>query len=381
MKVTTKIQIILLVAFTLLNTSCRKKEGCTDSTALNYDSRAVRDDGSCEYEVLNPTAYSLKVPYTFSKYLLPPLIPEDNPMTKEGVELGRKLFYEKILSGDNSMSCAGCHRQANAFADTGRFSMGIDGQLGGRSAMPIFNAAWNNDHLFFWDGRANSIEDQAFGPVVNPVEMHETWVNAVSELQAHSEYPRLFKKVFGTETIDSVLVAKAIAQFERTLISGNSKFDKYLRGEVSLTPQELSGFNVFMDEAGGDCFHCHGSPTNPLWTDNKFRNNGLDAVITDKGLGAITGDPNDDGKFKTPSLRNLSYTAPYMHDGRFATIDDVINFYSVGLQYSPTIDPLMKNVGVGGAQLDPQERLDLKAFLMTLNDEDFVNNPDFSDPN
>ena len=375
-----RVFLATIVAVSIFSTSCKKKEGCTDASALNYDSKAKHDDGSCQYEVVNPTAYSLEIPYTLGHYLPAPNLPEDNPLTVEGIELGRKLFYDEILSGDNTQSCASCHRQEHAFADTGAFSVGIDGLLGGRSAMPIWNMAWNYSDKFFWDGRAIGVEGQAHDPVVNPVEMHENWPNAVAKLQNHSKYPKLFKTVFGTEVIDSIMVTKAIAQFERTLVSANSKFDKYLRGEVALSPSELSGYNIFMDESGGDCFHCHGDANNPLWTDNKFHNNGLDAVPADGGLEDVTGDPNDRGKFKTPSLRNLIYTAPYMHDGRFATLDEVINFYSVGLHYSSTIDPLMKNVSTGGVQLSPQDRLDLKAFLLTLTDEDFVTNPKFSDP-
>jgi cytochrome c peroxidase len=161
------------------------------------------------------------------------------------------------------------------------------------------------------------------------------------------------------------------------LISGNSKFDKHLRNEIPLTTQELNGFAVFMDETKGDCFHCHGSDKNPLWTDNQFHNNGLDAVITDEGLAKVTGSPNDKGKFKSPSLRNLAFTAPYMHDGRFSTLEQVINHYSEGLQNSSTIDPLMKKVSTGGVGLTPQEKSDLKAFLLSLSDSDFINNPAF----
>jgi cytochrome c peroxidase len=151
-------------------------------------------------------------------------------------------------------------------------------------------------------------------------------------------------------------------------------------GNSNLTTQEVNGFNIFMDESKGDCFHCHGSENNPLWTDNKFHNNGLDSSLTDLGLGGVTGDPSDNGKFKSPSLRNLIFTAPYMHDGRFSTIDEVINHYSEGLQNSPTIDPLMKKVSQGGVQLSPLEKSNLKAFLLTLTDEEFINNPDFSNP-
>jgi len=187
----------------------------------------------------------------------------------------------------------------------------------------------------------------------------------------------MFLNAFGTEKIDSTLVTKAIAQFERTLISGNTKFDQYLLGNTSLSQQELNGFTIFMSEDKGDCFHCHGSDNNPLWTDNDFHNNGLDASFNDLGLGAVTGDPNDNGKFKSPSLRNLVYTAPYMHDGRFSTLEEVINHYSEGLQSSSTIDPLMKKVNQGGVQLTPLEKADLKAFLITLTDDDFINNLSF----
>lgn len=177
------------------------------------------------------------------------------------------------------------------------------------------------------------------------------------------------------------MVTKAIAQFERTLISANSKFDKYTRGEVELTPSELNGLNVFLDEGRGDCFHCHGNPNSPLWTDNIFHNNGLDASFTDRGRGMVTGDPREFGQFKSPSLRNLAYTAPYMHDGRFATLEEVINHYSEGLVYSETIDPLMKTVSAGGVHLTEQDKADLKAFLLSLSDPSFISNPDFQDPN
>jgi len=324
-----------------------------------------------------PTPLALEVPQLFSQKILPPVIPFDNPQTVEGVALGKKLFFDTLLSANNTQSCATCHAPENAFTDVTQFSDGIDGVFGNRNSMPIFNAAFNYDEKFFWDGRSLGLELQAIQPVENPIEMHNTWQQAVTDLQSNSEYPNLFQLAFGTTTITKELVTKAIAQFERTLISGNSKFDKYLLGTATLTPQELNGFNVFMDETKGDCFHCHGSDNNPLWTDNIFHNNGLDAVFTDLGLGEVTGDPNDNGKFKSPSLRNLAFTAPYMHDGRFNTLDEVINHYSEGLQNSPTIDPLMKKVAQGGVQISPQEKADLKAFLLTLTDHNFINSPAF----
>ncbi|MEJ2112656.1 MAG: cytochrome c peroxidase, partial [Flavobacteriaceae bacterium] len=324
-----------------------------------------------------PTPAPLEIPSFFQESILPPLIPVDNPQTVEGIALGKKLFFDPILSADNTQACADCHSPQNSFSDPDKFSEGIDGLLGNRNSMPLFNLAWNFDERFFWDGRVFSLEHQAFEPITNPIEMHNTWQKAVSDLQQSTEYPQMFEAAFGTATIDSTLVTKAIAQFERTLISGNSKFDRYLQGEASLTPEELNGLNVFMDETKGDCFHCHGNPNNPLWTDNIFHNNGLDSEFTDLGLGAFTGDPADNGKFKTPSLRNLAFTAPYMHDGRFATIEEVINHYSEGLQNSATIDPLMKKVDQGGVQLTQQDKSDLKAFLLSLSDPSFINNTNF----
>ncbi len=326
----------------------------------------------------NSTTYTLNIPPLFEQLLIPPQIPTNNPLTVEGVALGKKLFFDKKLSRDNSQSCASCHNPQKAFTENRRFSIGVDGISGTRNSMPLFNLGWNFSDRFTWDGKELGLERQALEPVSNPIEMHNDWTNVANLLQQDSEYPQLFSQAFGTSEIDSILVTKAIAQFERTLISGNSKFDQYLLGNTQLTSQELNGFNVFMMESKGDCFHCHGSESNPLWTDNDFHNNGLDATLTDLGLGAVTGDSNDNGKFRTPSLRNLEFTAPYMHDGRFSTLDEVIDFYSEGLQISPTIDPLMKKAPQGGVQLSNQDKADLKAFLLTLSDNDFVNNPDFN---
>lgn len=336
---------------------------------------------SCSDEPLegyNVTPNPLNIPELFSNTIIPPVIPLNNPQTIQGVALGKKLFFDPILSSDNMVSCATCHAPSLAFTDARINSIGVNGAIGQRNSMPLFNLAWNYDERFAWDGKELSLERQVFEPVRNPEEMNSNWAQLVNELQNHPEYPQLFNEAFGTANIDSVLVAQAIAQFERTLISAGSKFDRYSLGLEELTEQELSGLDVFLSEEKGDCFHCHGNPNNPLWTNNSFHNNALDANFTDLGLGAVTGDPSDNGKFKTPSLRNLSFTAPYMHDGRFQTIDQVIEFYSTGLQNSPTVDPLMKKVDEGGVNLTTQQKEDLKAFLLTLNDESFVNNPDFT---
>ncbi|MCP4457754.1 MAG: cytochrome-c peroxidase [Cytophagales bacterium] len=319
----------------------------------------------------HPTPYELVIPEGFPEMT----VPDDNPMTVEGISLGRMLFYDPILSGDSTQSCATCHAQAFAFSDNGnQFSEGIDGEVGDRNSTAIINPGWLPS--LFWDGRASSVEDQAFGPVPNPIEMHEEWTEATDKLNAHADYPDLFLKAFETDDIDSVLVVKAIAQFERTLISSNSKFDRYLARTEELTESEQNGLDLFFSEVG-DCFHCHGTI---LFTDNLFHNNGLDRTFTDLGLGGVTDDSNDDGKFKAPTLRNIAFTAPYMHDGRFNTLEEVIDFYSEGLQSSPTIDPLLTGVLHGGRNLSNLEKEDLISFLLTLSDSTFIANPDFSNP-
>ncbi len=326
------------------------------------------------------TPLELEIPEIFAQNLIAPVTSAENPQTVEGVALGRKLFFDPVLSGNRTQACADCHRPQNAFSDPRQFSEGIDGIEGFRNSMPLQNLAWNYSEKFNWDGSATTLEEQIFEPVTNPIEMNNTWPNAVASLQNHTQYPELFSDAFGTTTIDSVLVSKAIAQFLRTLISADSRFDRHGMGEEILTPQELNGFNVFMDEDRGDCFHCHGNFFNPLWTDNTFHNNGLDEMFDDLGLGAVTGDPFDNGKFKAPSLRNLAFTAPYMHDGRFETLDEVIDHYSEGLVFSETIDPLMKAVAQGGVQLSEEDKADLKAFLLSLSDPGFINNPNFQNP-
>ena len=333
---------------------------------------------SKEEEMYTPVPYVLEIPVLFQNKLIAPIIPTNNPLTIEGVALGKKLFFDNMLSGNETQSCATCHNPTKAFTNNQQFSEGIDGRFGTRNSMPLFNLAWNFDELFTWDGKEFSLEKQALEPVSNPLEMHADWEIVVKKLQNHAEYPVLFQQAFGSSTIDATLVTKAIAQFERTLISSNSKFDQYLLGEKTLSPEEQRGFSIFMDEAKGDCFHCHGSNNNPLWTDQKFHNNGLDIEFKDLGLGAITGDPSDNGKFKSPSIRNLAFTAPYMHDGRFATLEEVIDHYSEGLKPSTTVDPLMKKVAQGGVRLTPNEKTDLKAFLLSLSDSSFVNNPTFN---
>ena len=344
---------------TILLFSC-KKEGCIDPIALNYNPDVHINNGSCEY--ITTTPYDIITPYGFPDMI----IPEDNPMTFEGVELGRKLFNDPILSANNTLACINCHMPESSFSDPNQFSTGIDGFLGNRNSSALINLGWSSS--FNWDGSSTTLEEQAFEPITNSLEMHNSWNNVENTLNQDEEYLLLFKQAYNIDYIDSTHVVMAIAQFERTLISNNSKFDKYSRGEEVFTKSELNGFAIFNSEKG-DCFHCHGTS---LFTDNLFHNNGLDVEpFLDLGLGKITENTNDNGKFKTPTLRNIEVSAPYMHDGRFATLEKVIEHYDSGGHFSSTVDPLMKKLGVG-LNLTNQEKSDLIDFLKTLTDYDYI---------
>lgn len=326
---------------------------------------------------LNET-YHLNIPDKF-----PPMpIPADNPMTVKGVELGRKLFYDPILSVDNTVSCSGCHQPEKSFSDGLQFSTGVNMQKGKINTISLVNVGWAK-HLF-WNGRAMSLEEQALQPIQNPEEMNEKLSHVISKLKADRKYVDLFRLAFGTNTIDEFLIAKAIAQFERTFISSGSLYDRYyVQGEDALqSASQLRGSQIFQSEKG-DCFHCHGG----IFTNNsiakEFSNNGLDSVIDGTGYSTVTHNPDDDGKFKVPTLRNLIFSAPYMHDGRFKTLEEVIDFYSDGLKYSRTLDPIMQKfnrVEQGGLKLSAQDKKDLIAFLLTMTDSSYVNNPAYSKP-
>jgi len=341
---------------------------------------------SCKKDKIEytPAPYVIDVPLHFPDME----IPLDNPMTAEGIELGRYLFYEKKLSGNNSMNCAGCHKIENAFAENTQYSVGIDGFTGTRNSMPLFNMGW--EEFFTWDGSKNTLEEQILEPVPNPIEMHQDWKSATDKLSGDVIYRNRFFRAFGEEGIDSMKVAKAIAQFLRTIISSSSKYDVMYKFEygISLTtaetqllqsiePEQWAGYDLFKSLNGADCFHCHNGP---LMRVKKFSNNGLDESFSDLGRAIITGSADDKGKFKVPTLRNIELTAPYMHDGRFNTLDEVIEHYSSGIHVSSTIDPLIEFANQGGVQLDAQEKFLLKKFLLTLTDTVFINNPNFKDP-
>lgn len=350
--------ILSLSALAGFNSSCK------------HDPKEVPDIG---IEQAEPTPLQIEVPQG-----IPPLpVPDENPLTVEGVALGRKLFYDERLSQDQTQSCASCHIDENGYADPNRFSIGVQGLSGTRNAMSITNLAYAP--AFFWDGRASTLEIQALEPVPNPLEMNLSWPVALERLNADELYRKEFKLAFGVDWIDSTDVAKAIAQFERTMISGNSKYDKFKRGEADFTPLELEGLDLFRTERA-DCFHCHAEP---LFMGFEYLSNGVQGEITDPGLGGITGRPQDLGLFKPPTLRNIEYTAPYMHDGRFNTLEEVVEFYNSGVHVDEVnISPLMKksNRYNGDLDLTPRQKEALVAFLKTLSDEEFISNPKFQDP-
>lgn len=341
-------------------------------------SQCRQDDGGPEEPTSVGTPYTLNVPSGFPN----PNIPPDNPMTVEGVKLGRHLFYETALSGDNSMSCASCHIQERAFTDKTATSVGIDGISGTRKAMPLFNLAFADS--LFWDGRVTTLEEQALLPIEDPIELHANLSDVISKLENISIYPPMFEAAFGTKNVTADRIAKAIAQFERTMISANSKFDRVERlftGE-QYTDQELIGKDMFFSEIG-DCFHCHGSVESKYlmgaFGAEQLKNNGLYQVYTDEGLANITGKASDIGKFKVPSVRNIEFAFPFMHDGSIPNLDSLVNFYNFGGHLHANIDPNMKAAGQGRNWTEEQKNA-LIAFLRTMTDYDFLADTAFSNP-
>lgn len=322
--------------------------------------------------------------------------PSDNPLTEKGVALGRMLFYEKQLSLDGSISCASCHQQSKAFTDGEQFSTGVNGTIGVKNAMSLANLHWTS--RFFWDGRAKSLEDQALQPISDPTEMNLPIEEAVVRLQNEPDYPARFEAAFGTSQISADLVSKALAQFMRTLVSGNSRFDQWIKEEIVLNDIEQLGMELFFTHPeasialrGGNCGDCHlGFLTSGDRNDLLgFHNNGLDSDENlDSGLEAVTGKSEDKGKFKAPTLRNIALTAPYMHDGRFNTLEEVLDHYNEHVESNATLDILIleasNEIITPGEpvklHLTTQEKEAIIAFLHTLTDETFITDPAFSDP-
>lgn len=296
-----------------------------------------------------------------------------NRLTQAKFELGRKLFYEPRLSRDNTVSCGSCHIQSAGFTQHGHdVSHGIDDRLGSRNSPPLVNLAWGK--TFFWDGGVFDLDLQPIVPITNPVEMDEKISNVLNKLRAHPEYPSLFKKAFGTEEINTERMMKALSQFMVMLVSANSRYDKVMRKEgETFTEEEQQGYILFKQK----CNSCH---TEPLFTDESFRNNGLRiGGNNDEGRYKITLKESDKYKFKVPTLRNLRYTKPYMHDGRFITLEAVLEHYTKQAANTPNLDPRLKEDGKTGIALTPAEQLSIIAFLKTLNDKDFIADERFAE--
>ncbi len=331
------------------------------------------------------TPYPFQMRATFTI----PDLPRDNPLTVERVALGKTLFFDRQLSINNAQSCADCHSPEKAFTDGRRTARGAEGEFGMRNAMPLFNLAWKKE--FFWEGRAKSLREQVLQPIQNPIEMHETLMNVVTKLNGNTilpaspdarqrvptnDYPALFTAAFGLPEITAEKISLALENYLLTLTSFNAKFDRVLRGEEKFSPEEQRGFELFSTEYdprrgqfGADCFHCHGGP---LFQSQSFANNGSDGTLKDLGREKVTGKASDRGKFAVPSLRNIALTAPYMHDGRLRTLEDVIKHYAIGVVRSATLDPNLAKHPDGGVPLSAADKQALVDFLKTLTDAQFA---------
>jgi cytochrome c peroxidase len=295
-----------------------------------------------------------------------------NTVSKEKFELGRALFYEPMLSRDNTISCGSCHQQVAAFANAGHsVSHGINDLEGNRNSPALFNLAWHPS--FMHDGGVNHIEVQPLAPISNPVEMDEDLGRVLDKLRASERYRQLFTAAFGTAEISSQRMLHAITQFQGLMYSFNSRFDLYKRREkgANFSDIELAGYQLFVQK----CNSCHAEP---LFSDFRFRNNGLkpDRFVVDSGRARITREPADLYRFKTPSLRNIAKTAPYMHDGRFETLEACLDHYTDGNLNHTNLDPLLEY----GIAMDADEKKKIIAFLQTLTDYTFLDDKRFSDP-
>ena len=351
MKKIIALSIFLLAGILLMQTGCKPDPALSAGPVVNAD--------TISFAV--PKGWPQPV-YTF----------QDNTLTQDGFALGRKLFYDPRLSLDNTVSCASCHQQFAAFSHLDHsVSHGIDGLLGTRNAPGLFNEAWQ--HAYFWDGGVINLENQPINPIQNHVEMGETMAGVITKISADATYQAQFKKIFGDGLINSQRMLRMLAQFMGAMVSANSRYDHYARGEsgANFTNSELNGLTLFRQK----CASCH---VEPLFTDFSYRNNGLmmDPGYNDSGRARITGLPEDYCKFKIPSLRNVAITEPYMHDGRFTTLDAVLEHYRTGITSSATLDPQLAT----GISMTDAEKGDIIAFLQTLTDTTYTHDPRFSDP-
>lgn len=392
---TVKNLLLLMLAMSIL--SCAKDDDYTDIVS---DDDVVVDDGNTggttDDQIL---AQTLNLPTTYFNYAniqLPNYFldnqlqnedntPNNNPITDAGATLGRVLFYDKKLSANNTISCASCHIQENGFSDPNVLSIGFEGGLTGRNSMGLSNAKFYENGRFFWDERAETLEDQVLMPIQDQVEMGLTLDELVAKVSAEEYYRILFTRAFGDETVTTQRISFAMAQFIRAMVSYESKFDAGMaqvnnpqQNFPNFTASENLGKNLFFSNRTR-CNDCH--DTNAMVGDAP-RNNGLDAVLTDLGVGGVTGNNGDRGEFKVGSLRNIELTAPYMHDGRFETLGDVIDHYDFGVVNSPDLDNRLRVQGgmVRRLNLNATERQGLIDFLLTLTDNNFITDEKYSDP-
>ncbi len=354
---------------------------CGDDKMFVTEEPVIKQKIDANYD---PVSYELEIP----EWLPSMDIPADNALTEAGVALGRFLFFDPILSIDSTVACASCHFPEQSFTDLKTTSVGVGGATGSRNAMSLVNVGFYANGLF-WDGRVSNLEQQALDPIEDHREMNDTWENVEAKLRRHSTYPKMFREAFGIEYADEItrdLTTQAIAQFERTLISGYSRFDRIVfQNDLDagfFTDAEERGRELFFFELSQQlehpgCSHCHGGP---LFTDNTFKNNGIDSVQTlndfkDLGLGKITNRTGDKGKFRVPTLRNITLTAPYMHDGRFETLEEVLEHYSSGGHFADNLD-----ANIRPFTMTERDKKDLIAFLEMLTDTSFVNNPVYRNP-
>jgi cytochrome c peroxidase len=350
---------------------------------------SCKKDHPAQIEIYQPTLPD--TPYNYSNVTLPssftssPMnffnsISNSNPITDAGATLGRVLFYDRQLSRNNKVSCSTCHQQEFAFANNTQFSKGLYNEMTSRNSMAIINTRFS--FRFFWDMRSVTLENQVLEPIKNHVEMDMTLDEVVDKVKLISYYPELFQDAFGTTEVTSQRISYALSQFLHSMVSYQSKYDQGVDNNFAdYTQLELDGKDLFFSGTV-NCNHCH-------FTVNFFGNqpavNGLDATYTDNGLGTLTGDPADEGKFKIPTLRNIEMTAPYMHDGRFATLEEVIEHYNSGIQAHPNLDDRLTVEGqIGGTpkqyNMTSYQKQSLVAFLKTLTDHSFLTDVRFSDP-
>lgn len=362
-----------LLGFVLTLYACRKEK----EPDLPPETQWIPVLPDTPYDYLN-----INLPPDFS---FPPLgftapYPADNPTTNAGATLGRVLFYDRQLSLNNSISCGSCHQQSRGFADPMSKSTGFNGGLTDRNSMSTVNMRFNN--RFFWDLRTNTLEAQVLQPIQHPIEMGMDLQFLIERLSAISYYPPLFQEAFGNTEITHEKIAYALAQFVRSIYSYQSKYDTGSQtGFSNFSDLEKQGKDLYLN-GSITCNFCH---IGANFSGNQALNNGLDSVYADEGRAGITQNPEDIGKFKVPTLRNIALTGPYMHDGRFASLAEVIEFYDQGIQPNPNLDDRLTEEGIIGGtprklNMSSQEKAALLAFLQTLTDEVLINDPKFSDP-